>query len=235
MKRTSGIFKLFSLILLASTSFVNAQEKPNIVFILADDLGYGDLACYGHPYSITPNIDSLAESGTRFMRHYSTGVTCQPSRVGFMTSRHPRSYTHRIGDFGFRDRKTISQLLRDNGYATGHFGKWHIGPGVDGKKVSPKVPPISDYGMDEIKIIESYKEDRTVGRDDQIFEDSIDFIERHKDQPFYINVWTHIAHFRVPSDTVFGEQFKGLKVDESLFGSYMKTNKVLRDFQWVAC
>jgi arylsulfatase A-like enzyme len=224
MNRLPIIFRLLSLLFLASKPFVNAQEKPNIVFILADDLGYGDLACYGHPYSITPNIDSLAENGTRFMRHYSTGVTCQPSRVGFMTSRHPRSFTHRVGDFGFRDRKAISQLLQENGYATGHFGKWHIGPGVDGKKVSPKIPPTSDYGMDEIKINESIRDGITC-RDDPTFEDSIDFIERHKDQPFYVNVWGHISHFRVPSDTVFAEKFNDLKVDESLFGPNMKVNK----------
>ena len=199
-------------------------EKPNIVFILADDLGYGDLACYGHPYAKTPHIDSLAQHGTRFNRFYATGVTCQPSRVGFLTSRHPRSYTHRIGDFGFRDRKTIAELLKTNGYATGHFGKWHIGPGVGGKKVSPKIPPESDYGMDEIKINESLR-DGISGRDDPTFEDSIDFIERHRYEPFYVNVWGHISHFRVPSDTVFAKKFTDLKVDESLFGPYMKTNK----------
>ena len=224
MKIKFSILSLFSLILLVSTSFAGAQKKPNIVFILADDLGFGDPGCYGHPYAKTPNIDGLAKSGTRFTRHYATGVTCQPSRVGFMTSRHPRSFERRVGDFGFDGRATITELLKNNGYTTGHFGKWHIGPGAGGKKVSERVPPASDYGIDEIKVLESLK-DRTKGRDDNTFEAAMDFIERHKDGPFYVNVWAHITHFRVPSDTVFTEKFSSLKVDESLFGPYMKTNK----------
>ena len=232
MKTAFGILSRFSLILLVSASFADAQEKPNVVFILADDLGYGDLGCYGHPYAKTPNIDSLAKSGTRFTRYYATGVTCQPSRVGFMTSRHPRSFKRRVGDFGFDGHSTITELLNNNGYATGHFGKWHIGPGAGGKKVSDRVPPASDYGIDEIKVLESLK-DRTKGRDDNTFEAAIDFIERHEDGPFYVNVWAHISHFSIPSDTVFAEQFRDLKVDESLFGPYMKANKfdICRD-EW---
>jgi len=224
MIRTVGILCLFLLTLLVSATFAEATEKPNIVFILADDLGFGDLACYGHPYARTPHIDSLAKDGTRFTRYYATGVTCQPSRVGFMTSRHPRSFERRVGDFGFGDHTTITELLRNNGYATGHFGKWHIGPGARGPHASEKNPPAFNYGIDEIKVLESLK-DRTKGRDDNTFEAAIDFIERHKDKPFYVNVWAHISHFSIPSDTVFAEKFSDLHVDESLFGPYMKANK----------
>jgi N-acetylgalactosamine-6-sulfatase len=134
MKRSLVTLGFFSLALMLVASFAQAQEKPNVVFILADDLGYGDLGCYGHPYAQTPNINSLAKDGTRFTRFYATGVTCQPSRVGFMTSRHPCSFERRVGDYGFDGRPTITELLNKNGYATGHFGKWHIGPAVGGKK-----------------------------------------------------------------------------------------------------
>ena len=103
------------------------NQRPNIVFMLADDMGIGDLGCYGHPYAVTPNIDRLAEEGTRFTRYYATGVTCCPSRTGFMTSHHPASFDSYMADFGFGDKVTISELLNDEGYATGHFGKWHIG------------------------------------------------------------------------------------------------------------
>jgi len=125
---------LCAVLLACSCADAESDTPPNVVFILADDLGYGDLGCYGHPYAKTPNIDGLAKSGTRFTRFYATGVTCQPSRTGFMTSRHPRSFKRRIGDFGFDGRATITQLLSDNGYATGHFGKWHIGPGKNGPR-----------------------------------------------------------------------------------------------------
>src|SRR4051812_35569253 len=101
----------------------NAAEKPNIVFILADDLGYGDLACYGHPYSKTPALDQLAREGSKFMSFHVTGVTCCPSRTGFMTSKFPATYHHYPADAGFGKRVTITELLHQAGYRTGHFGK----------------------------------------------------------------------------------------------------------------
>ena len=215
MKRTSILSILFFGFLVVVQAL--ADDRPNMIYIMVDDLGYGDLGCYGHPYAKTPNIDGLAKSGTRFNRFYATGVTCQPSRTGFMTSRHPRSFERRIGDFGFDGRATITQLLSDNGYATGHFGKWHIGPGESSPHASERNPPKPDYGIDEVKVLGSLN-DRTKGRDDNTFDAAIDFIQRHKEEPFYVNVWAHISHFSIPSDTVFAEKFKVLRVDESLFG-----------------
>jgi N-acetylgalactosamine-6-sulfatase len=107
-----------------------ATSKPNVIFILADDFGWGDLACYGHPYSRTPNIDKLASEGTRFLQCYATGVTCCPSRTGFMTSKFPATFAKYPASGGFGERVTITELLKKQGYATGHFGKWHIGPGA---------------------------------------------------------------------------------------------------------
>mgnify|MGYP002631357261 CR=1 FL=1 len=88
---------------LASCTFANAAEadRPNIVFLFADDLGYGDLGCYGHPYAKTPALDRLAQEGTRFTQHYVTGVTCNPSRTGLMTGRFPARYPKYAADFGF--------------------------------------------------------------------------------------------------------------------------------------
>lgn len=107
---------------------VPRAEKPNIIFILADDLGWGDLKCYGHPYAKSPNLDKLAAEGTRFLQCYATGVTCCPSRTGFMTSQFPARYANYPANAGFGGRITITDLLKARGYATGHFGKWHIGP-----------------------------------------------------------------------------------------------------------
>jgi len=92
-----------------------AAEKPNIVFILADDLGYADLACYGHPYARTPALDQLAREGTAFRNFHVTGVTCCPSRTGFMTSKFPATFKRYPAEHGFGDRVTITQLLHDNG------------------------------------------------------------------------------------------------------------------------
>ena len=79
----------------------SADAKPNIVFLLADDLGCGDLHCYGHPYARTPNIDSLARDGTRFMQYHATGCTCCPARTGLMTSKFPATYPTYPANGGF--------------------------------------------------------------------------------------------------------------------------------------
>src|SRR2546423_13173993 len=87
-----------------------AQErKPNIVFLLADDLGYADLKCYGHPYARTPNLDKLASEGTRFTQFYMTGVTCCPSRTGLMTGKFPATFREDPAGFGFGQRVTVTE------------------------------------------------------------------------------------------------------------------------------
>src|SRR5438270_6748125 len=113
--------------LVGSSQAAAADERPNIVFILADDLGYADLKCYGHPYARTPNLDRLASEGTRFTQFYMTGVTCCPSRTGLMTGKFPATFREYPAGAGFGERVTITELLKREGYATGHFGKWHIG------------------------------------------------------------------------------------------------------------
>ena len=99
----------------------SGARKPNIVFILADDLGWGDLGAYGHPYARTPNIDTLAAEGTMFYRFYVAGSVCVPSRTGFMTSRSIATFARYPRQAGFQGRMTITKLLNSNGYATGHF------------------------------------------------------------------------------------------------------------------
>ena len=112
------------LFLFASLSLAIAQ-KPNIVVVLCDDLGYGDLACYGHPHIKTPHLDRLAKDGIRFTDFYSAAPVCSPSRVGLLTGRSP----NRAGvydwipprrNFHMRaEEVTIPQLLKKAGYATG--------------------------------------------------------------------------------------------------------------------
>src|SRR4051812_32308281 len=163
--------------------------KPNIVFLLADDLGYADLKCYGHPYARTPNLDRLASEGTRFEQFYMSGITCCPSRTGLMTGKFPATFREYPAGFGFGTRVTITELLKPQGYATGHFGKWHIGP-----KTAP-----GTYGIDAINASNSDAPDRKRqdgrGRDAHIVDDAIAFIEQHRGGPFYVNVWGHISHF----------------------------------------
>lgn len=209
MKRVALVFTLC-----AATLQVSAEDRPNVVMIFADDLGTGDLACYGHPYAVTPNIDRLAKEGTRFTRYYATGVTCCPSRTGFMTSRHPASFENYMSAYGFGGRITVTDLLHNNGYATGHFGKWHIGP-------EKRDQADGIYGIDEVQII-GVSQQPDAGRDDDLFDSAIDFIGRHRDgRPFYVNMWGHITHYAVKPSERFDDLFGDLEVDESRFDAWM--------------
>ncbi|MDX1564960.1 MAG: sulfatase-like hydrolase/transferase, partial [Phycisphaeraceae bacterium] len=188
-------------------------ERPNIVFLFADDLGYGDVGCYGHPYARTPNIDRLAEQGTRFEQFYVTGITCCPSRTGFMTGKFPASFARYPASYGFGDRVTVTQLLKKRGYAVGHFGKWHIGPNREN----------GTYGIDQIDSGGDHK--RRAGkanRDTGLYSAAITFIKANRGKPFYVNVWGHISHYPVNPPQRFADRFKDVVVNETDFGPTMR-------------
>jgi arylsulfatase A-like enzyme len=141
---------LFSLFLIAVCPSATAQTNlPNIIYIYADDLGYGELGCYGQTRINTPHLDQLANDGMRFTRHYSSAPVCAPSRCMLMTGKHP-GHSYIRGNYemgGFEDDKeggqmplpdeayTVADLLKSRGYKTGLVGKW--GMGVSGTSGSP--------------------------------------------------------------------------------------------------
>lgn len=188
-----------------------ADRPPNVVFLFADDLGFGDLGCYGHPYAKTPVLDQLAKEGTRFTQFYVTGVTCNPSRTGLMTGRFPARFPKYAADFGFGDCMTITGLLKKRGYTTGHFGKWHIGPdATDGT-----------YGIDTVQTI-GKSQDKSAGRDDDLYSAAVEFIRKNKDGPFYVNVWGHATHFPVNTAPRLVDQFKQVTVNRKDFSATMQ-------------
>jgi len=211
---------LLATLLLAPVGALFATEpsKPNIVFLLADDLGGSDLHCYGHPYSRTPNIDSLARDGTRFTQFYATGATCCPTRTGLMTSKFPATYPTYPANGGFANRVTITELLKKQGYATGHFGKWHIGP--EQKPGTYGIEAINSDD-DEQGGTKKKKQADDRGRDAHIYDDAIEFIEQHKGGPFYVNVWGHISHNPVNPTDALVKRWSSLKVKDSDFPSQM--------------
>lgn len=134
------MIKLTLLIFIAAieTVTVAAQTKPNIIYILADDLGYGDLSCYGQKYFKTPTLDSLAHHGIRFTQHYTGSPVCAPSRASLMTGRDPGHSrvrgNYELGPYGFGagwplqpEDYTLSEILKLGNYSTALIGKWGLG------------------------------------------------------------------------------------------------------------
>ena len=135
MKRTFGCRGFFSITLMLLASFTQAQGKPNVVFIFADDLGYGDLGCYGATKVQTPNIDRLATEGRRFTDAHSASAVCTPSRYALLTGEYPhrknlsKPVFLKTGLVIDTRQQTIASLMKDAGYATACIGKWHLGFG----------------------------------------------------------------------------------------------------------
>ena len=126
---------LFSAVLPATNVAADKNSQPNVVIINADDLGYGDVGCYGATKIRTPNIDRIAKQGRRFTDAHSASAVCSPSRYGLLTGRYPL-YRNFWGPAGIRvpltidtNRLTLSKLMKNAGYATACIGKWHLGFG----------------------------------------------------------------------------------------------------------
>ena len=213
-------------VLLAATL---PAEQPNIVFILADDMGYGDLGCYGHPEAKTPVIDQLARDGVRFSQHYANGPECSPTRTAFLTGRYQQRAgglecaigTGNVGryDDAIRLAKArqlglpakqvvLPSALKKTGYASGVFGKWHLG-------YEPQFNPL-EHGWDDFfgymggnvhyfthrelsdlhvlyrGRLPVYEE---VYMTHLITDSSLDFIERNKDRPFFLFISHETPHF----------------------------------------
>lgn len=170
------------------------KQKPNIVFIFADDWGWGDLACHGHPWLKTPNLDRLAAQGTDFQQFNVLNPVCSPSRVAAMTGRYPARFgiNNVFGGSGspempdWLDGKapTTPRYLRAAGYRTAHFGKWHMGDMPDG-------PTMADYGIDESAV---YHGPGAKIKPHEIGGRAAEFIAANKDHPFFLDVWIHESH-----------------------------------------
>lgn len=186
---------------------VGAAERPNFLFILADDLGWGDLGCYGHPHIKTPNLDRLARQGTLFTQFYANGSVCSPSRTAFMTGQYPARHrvhghyaTHEqnaargMNNWLDPDVPNVARLLHDAGYATAHFGKWHLGSG-DG------APAPAEYGFDATRCANANgptwdEPDLTFRAKStaMIVDETLAFLEANRGKPFYVNLWSLVPH-----------------------------------------
>lgn len=184
-------------------------KPPNVIHVLADDLGWGDPRCYGNPWIRTPCLDKLASQGARFMQFYSNNPVCSPSRTAWMTGQFPahhRIHGHIAAEELNRKRGMpnyldpavvmLPRLLKDAGYATSHVGKWHLGHGEGA--------PLPDrYGFTHYRTTvsndtyyrEALKDKWFWAKSTTLFTDeTIKFVEENRSRPFYANLWTLLPH-----------------------------------------
>jgi arylsulfatase A-like enzyme len=199
-------FALCLCLLLSARIQAQTNQSPNIIFLFADDLGWGDLSCYGNQRIKTPNLDRLAAEGTLFTNFYVAGSVCSPSRAGIMTGQYParnRIFGH-IASKKINEQRempnhlnpdvtTLADLLKRKGYRTAHFGKWHLGL---------EVPP-GEYGFDsyrtDTKCNVPGKEPMPIWKDrpnasKMVLDQTIEFIQQQKGGPFYVNAWFNDPH-----------------------------------------
>ena len=197
------IFLLFS-----SHAALTAADaaKPNILFIVGDDMGYADVGFHGCKDIPTPNLDSLAASGVRFTNGYVTGPYCSPTRAGLLTGRYQTRFGHEFNPAGGKQglpvsETTIADRLKAAGYATGLVGKWHLGS-------QPSMHP-QKRGFDEFfgflggahsyfnsaGILRGETQVKDPGYTTDAFgREAVDFIERHKDKPWFLYLAFNAVH-----------------------------------------
>ena len=217
------------LITTISCQLKKSIDKPsNIVFIFADDLGYGDLACFGATDIKTPHIDRLAKEGIKFTNLYSASSVCSPSRAGLLTGRYPQRWgLHGVyfpNSFSGMPNSeiTIAEVLKKQGYATGIVGKWHLGhlhdhaPLQQGFDSYFGIPYSNDmenaiymrdnsveaYNIDQSQMVKRYTDE------------SLKFINNHKDEPFFLYLAHNMPHVPLyASEDFVGTSERGLYGD----------------------
>ncbi len=234
-----------------------AARPPNFIFILTDDMGWQDLGAFGHPYLKTPNLDRFAAESTRFTQFYVANPVCSPSRTAFMTSQYPARFgihghlaTHEQnaarGMPNWLDPKApfLARMLHDAGYATAHFGKWHLGhgtgapsPGEYGFDVHATYNSAGPLlGADEIAKHRRENPDWRAKADlneehiphyrahstRMIVDAALKFMRNHRDGQFYANLWTLLPHAPLNPTPEQAAPWKELAPRADAFGSWMR-------------
>ncbi|MCP4888461.1 MAG: sulfatase-like hydrolase/transferase [Planctomycetaceae bacterium] len=203
-------------------------ERPNILFIFADDWGWGDLSCHGHPYVKTPNIDRLAREGTDFHRFTVASGVCSPSRTAVMTGHFPARYNidghfawvpsnakRNMPDWLNPKAPLLPRFLQQAGYATAHFGKWHLA-----NNMIPDSPLPSEYGYDRYGAFNCAGEQIPVHED---ADSAIEFIEAcdREEKPFFINLWIHEPHTPFHTVPKYRWRFRDLEERDNIYASVL--------------
>ena len=234
MQRMTFYF-LAGLCLLFSSTISSADQKSNIVLLLADDMGYGDLGCYGSPIVQSPNLDKLASQGIRLEQCYAASPNCSPARVGMLTGRSP----YRVGMYDFARFKplhipesetTVAELLKSAGYQTLFAGKWHCSGDFESQ------PDPGDHGFDHW-----LAHPKNFGKDakgfvrngekvnqakgwmaEVVVDEALEWLDDHKDsnQPFFTCLWFSEPHTPVLAADEFRDLYPDSKTRPFLKSLY---------------
>ena len=241
---------LFVLIFTLSLISCNNQTKqknenptqPNIVYILADDLGYGDLSSYGQTHFKTPNIDKLAENGMKFTQHYSGSTVCAPSRSSLMTGKHT-GHTFIRGNKEWKpegqfpleaNTYTLAEMLKEAGYVTGGFGKWGLGfPGSEGdpnnqgfdeffgyncQRIGHHYYPYHMWHNQERVMLEGNAGERTGQYGPEVIQEyALNFLEENKDTSFFMYYPSIIPHAELFAPEKYMQKYRGKFEPEKIY------------------
>ena len=192
------------LLLLLFMGGLFAEERPNIMLVMADDQGYGDAGFTGHPFVQTPGMDAMAANSVVFNRFYASAPVCSPTRASVMTGRHPfRANVPNHGHYMRPDEVTVAEVLKDAGYVTGHFGKWHIGSVQPESPTSPGGAGFDEWfsGLNffdlDPYLSRNGRYENPKGQGSVIAMDAtIEFLQKHKDgvKPMFTVTWFPAPH-----------------------------------------
>ena len=234
---------IFALLLVTSQVLAHDGVKPNVIFILADDLGYGDLSCYGQTKFQTPNIDKLAQKGLKFTQHYSGSTVCAPSRSTIITGQHTghtpirgnKKGNIKIGDWPLPEgANSIAVIFKNAGYTTGVFGKWGLGfPNSTGNPIALGFDVFYGYNCqrnahhyypwflhsnnDKVVLEENAGTKTGVYAPNLIHDKALNFIEANKDQPFFLYYPSVIPHAEMMAPEEYMKKFRGKFLPEKSY------------------
>ncbi len=239
-------YPIVCLAFLALTTFFSCQAPqttpPNVIFILADDLGYADLSCYGQTKFSTPNIDRLAAQGMRFTQHYSGATVCAPSRSALLTGMHTGHTPIRgnkevqpEGQYPLSDSVfTMSEMFQQAGYVTGAFGKWGLGyPGSEGEPGNQGFDQFYGYNCQRIAhhyypyyLWDNQERDSLFANKGKqtgtyapnvIHERALQFMESNQEQPFFLFYPTAIPHAELAAPEAYMNKHRGKYLPEKAY------------------
>ncbi|MEY4610936.1 MAG: hypothetical protein RL246_1255 [Bacteroidota bacterium] len=244
-----------AIICLLSTQIyaLDTPKKPNIIFILADDLGYMDLACYGNPYNETPHLNALAQNGVRFTQAYAASTVCSPSRAAIMTGLHParlKLTNFLVGNRTEEDSPllpakwktylpskeiTLAQRLKALGYQTGMIGKWHLGSGDSlapwnrgfdySRMIGKNGLDYYNYGIFEDSFQQVFEDKGERYMTDKLSDYAVEFIGKQTDaKPFFMYMCYSAPHvFIVPKATKLNKYFMKYEKFKGQYNPYYAT------------